>query len=445
LDVKEKKLDNAKMELQVEVPEDRVEQEYQSVFKSIQQKAKIDGFRKGKVPLNIIETRFKDVADSEAAESILKKTYFDVLNENGYTPIGQPEFDFNSIDRNKPFNYTVTFEVPPSVELIDYKGLTAEQVNAKVADQDVEREIEELRDKHATISKKEDGAEVEKDDQVTIQMKRIDDVEKDEIDSVEYRPYTMIVGKSKEDHSIDKEIPGMKVGEEKEVKVKYPKDYSVDVLKGQKVTYLVKIDEINKRDLPGLDDEFAKDVGDYESLEDLKNKIRENLDNYVNEKSRSDVKAKLLRQIVENSTFDIPETMISKEMESIFQRVQQRVGYFAQDINEFASVLNMDVNELSEKMREEATSSIKTTLTLAEIAKQEDLKVSEEQYNRVIQQIAEKNQKPVEEIEEIINEQGSRENIENELVLDTALDFIYDNAQVKQKKPVSLEEFMKQE
>ncbi len=433
------------MELQVEVPEDRVEQEYQSVFKSIQQKAKIDGFRKGKVPLNIIETRFKDVADSEAAESILKKTYFDVLNENGYTPIGQPEFDFNSIDRNKPFNYTVTFEVPPSVELIDYKGLTAEQVNAKVADQDVEREIEELRDKHATISKKEDGAEVEKDDQVTIQMKRIDDVEKDEIDSVEYRPYTMIVGKSKEDHSIDKEIPGMKVGEEKEVKVKYPKDYSVDVLKGQKVTYLVKIDEINKRDLPGLDDEFAKDVGDYESLEDLKNKIRENLDNYVNEKSRSDVKAKLLRQIVENSTFDIPETMISKEMESIFQRVQQRVGYFAQDINEFASVLNMDVNELSEKMREEATSSIKTTLTLAEIAKQEDLKVSEEQYNRVIQQIAEKNQKPVEEIEEIINEQGSRENIENELVLDTALDFIYDNAQVKQKKPVSLEEFMKQE
>lgn len=445
MDVKEKKLDNAKMELQVEVPEDRVEQEYQSVFKSIQQKAKIDGFRKGKVPLNIIETRFKDVADSEAAESILKKTYFDVLNENGYTPIGQPEFDFNSIDRNKPFNYTVTFEVPPSVELIDYKGLTAEQVNAKVADQDVEREIEELRDKHATISKKEDGAEVEKDDQVTIQMKRIDDVEKDEIDSVEYRPYTMIVGKSKEDHSIDKEIPGMKVGEEKEVKVKYPKDYSVDVLKGQKVTYLVKIDEINKRDLPGLDDEFAKDVGDYESLEDLKNKIRENLDNYVNEKSRSDVKAKLLRQIVENSTFDIPETMISKEMESIFQRVQQRVGYFAQDINEFASVLNMDVNELSEKMREEATSSIKTTLTLAEIAKQEDLKVSEEQYNRVIQQIAEKNQKPVEEIEEIINEQGSRENIENELVLDTALDFIYDNAQVKQKKPVSLEEFMKQE
>lgn len=445
MDVKEKKLENAKMELQVEVPGDRVEQEYQSVFKSIQQKAKIDGFRKGKVPINIIETRFKDVADGEAAENILKKTYFDVLNEKGYTPIGQPQFDFDTIDRNKPFSYTVTFEVPPTVELDDYKGLSAEQVNAKVTDQDVEREIEELRDKHATVSKKEDGAEVEKSDQVTVQMKRIDNVEKDQVDAVEYRPYTMIVGKSKEDHSIDKDLPGMKVGEEKEVKVKYPKDYYVDDLKGQKVTYLVKVDEINSRDLPQLDDEFAKDVGDYESLEDLKNKIRENLENYVNEKARADVKAKLLRQIVENSTFDVPETMISKEMESIFQRVQQRVGYFAQDINEFASVLNMDVNELSEKMREEATSSIKTTLTLAEIARKEDLKVSEEQYNRVIQQIAERNQKPVEEIEEIISEQGSRENIESELVLDTALDFIYDNAQVKQKKPVSLEEFMKQE
>ena len=137
--------------------------------------------------------------------------------------------------------------------------------------------------------------------------------------------------------------------------------------------------------------------------------------------------------------------MVSKEMESIFQRVQQRVGYFAQDINEFASVLNMDVNELSEKMREEAVNSIKTTLVLAEIAKKEELQASEEDYKKVIQQIAEKNERSVEEIEELVKEKGSRENIENELVLDSALDFIYDNAQVKQKKPVSVEEFMKQE
>ncbi|HMB20530.1 MAG TPA: hypothetical protein VKQ10_05635, partial [Spirochaetota bacterium] len=166
---------------------------------------------------------------------------------------------------------------------------------------------------------------------------------------------------------------------------------------------------------------------------------------YVEEKSKADVKSKLLKEIVENSTFDLPETMVSKEMESIFQRVQQRVGYFAQDINEFASVLNMDVNELSEKMREEAVNSIKTTLVLAEIAKKEELQASEEDYKKVIQQIAEKNERSVEEIEELVKEKGSRENIENELVLDSALDFIYDNAQVKQKKPVSVEEFMKQE
>lgn len=445
MDVKDKKLENAKMELQVEVPQDKVEEEYKKVFKSIQQKAKIDGFRQGKVPINIIEQRFHDIADNEAAENLLKAAYFDVLNEKGYTPIGPPEFDFDSIDRNKPFTCTITFEVPPTVELHDYKGLSAEQQNAKVTDQDIQREVEELRDKHATISKKEDDGVVEKGDQVAVQMKRIDNVDKEEVDSVEYRPFTLVVGKSKEDYAIDKDLPGMKVGDEKEIKVKYPKDYSVDELKGQKVTYLVKIDEINKRDLPELDDEFAKDLGEYETLDEMKSKIRENLEKYVEEKSKADVKSKLLREIVENSTFDIPETMISKEMESIFQRVQQRVGYFAQDINEFASVLNMDVNELSEKIREEAVNSIKTTLVLAEIAKKEELQASEEEYKKVIQQIAEKNERPVEEIEELVKEKGSRENIENELVLDSALDYIYDNAQVKQKKPVSVEEFMKQE
>jgi len=445
LDVKDKKLDNAKMELQVEVPQEKVEEEYKKVFKSIQQKAKIDGFRQGKVPINIIEQRFHDIADNEAAENLLKVAYFDALNEKGYTPIGPPEFDFNSIDRNKPFNCTITFEVPPSVELLDYKGLSAEQQNAKVTDKDIDREIEDLRDKHATISKKEDDGVVEKGDQVAVQMKRIDNVDKEEVDSVEYRPFTLVVGKSREDYTIDKDLPGMKVGDEKEIKVKYPKDYSVEELKGEKVTYLVKVDEINKRDLPELDDEFAKDIGEYETLDEMKTKIRENLERYVEEKSKADVKSKLLKEIVENSTFDIPETMISKEMESIFQRVQERVGYFAQDINEFASVLNMDVNELSEKMREEAAKSIKTTLVLAEIAKKEELQASEEEYKKVIQQIAEKNERSVEEIEELIKEKGSRENIENELVLDSALDFIYDNAQVKQKKAVSVEEFMKQE
>ena len=444
--ISEKKLENARMEIRVEVPENRVETEYKSVFEKIRGRARIDGFWKGKAPLELIERRFGDMADQEVAENLLKSVYLDAVTEKNYRPIAPPRFDFERIKRGEGFVFTAAFETMPQIELGDYKGLKTTERLCKITDDDVMREIETLRERNANVSRKEgDDARVEKGDMVKIGIKRIDNVAPDKIEDLEFKEYNMIVGKSRTEYGFDDDVIGMKTGELKETKIKYPKNYEIEDLAGQTARYIIRVDEINRMDLPALDDDFAKDLGEYSSLAEMKNGIRANLEKFVTEKAKSEAKGRLLREAVEKSTFDLPLSMIEKEMEALFRRVQERIGYFNDDINEFAATLGLNVEEFSARLRSEAESNIKSTLLLSRIAEKEELKVLEEKYREVVESIAKRNNRSVEELERIISDNNSRESIESDLVMESALEFIYENAKIDRAKPQTLDEFIKGE
>jgi trigger factor len=444
--ISEKKLENAQMEIRIEVPENRVETEYKSVYEKIRGNAKIDGYRKGKVPLELIERKFSAMADQEVAENLLRSVYMDAVTEKGYRPIAPPQFDFDSVKRGGTFAFTAVFETMPVIEVGDYRGVKASERACKITDDDVKREIETLRERNANVSKKEgDDARVAKGDMVKIKIKRIDNVEPEKIEGVEFKEYNLIVGKSKTDYGFDDDVLGMKSGEEKVAKIKYPKDYEVKDLAGQNARYVVRVEEINRMDLPALDDDFAKDLGEYGSLEEMKNGIRANLEKFVTEKAKSETKGKLLKEVVEKSTFDLPLSMIEKEMEALFRRVQERTGYFAPDINEFSATLGLNAEEFSGRLRAEAESNIKSTLVLSKVAEKEELKVPEDKYREVVESIAKRNNRNVEELEKIIDENNSRESIESDLVMESALEFIYENAKIEKGKPQKLDEFIKAE
>ncbi len=444
--ISEKKLENAQMEIRIEVPENRVETEYKSVYEKIRGSAKIDGYRKGKVPLELIERKFSAMADQEVAENLLRSVYMDAVTEKGYRPIAPPRFDFDSVKRGGRFAFTAVFETMPVIEVGDYRGVKASERACKITDDDVKREIETLRERNANVSKKEgDDARVAKGDMVKIKIKRIDNVAPDKIDGVEFKEYNLIVGKSKTEYGFDDDVLGMKSGEEKEAKIKYPKDYEVKDLAGQSARYVVRVEEINRMDLPALDDDFAKDLGEYGSLEEMKSGIRANLEKFVTEKAKSETKGKLLKEVVEKSTFDLPLSMIEKEMEALFRRVQERTGYFAPDINEFSATLGLNAEEFSGRLRAEAESNIKSTLVLSKVAEKEELKVPEDKYREVVESIAKRNNRNVEELEKIIDENNSRESIESDLVMESALEFIYENAKIEKGKPQKLDEFIKAE
>ncbi|MBN2040789.1 MAG: trigger factor [Spirochaetes bacterium] len=441
--VSEKKLENARIELEIEVPESQVEEEYRKVFNRIQRSAKVDGFRKGKVPLDIIKKKFKGNADSEVVENVLKASYIDALNEKDLNPVSQPDFDFDTIEASKSFKYKVAFDVSPTVELGQYRNLAAKEIAYKITDDDVDKEIESLRERYATVAKKEKGEKAEKGNYVRAETRRIDNVDDNEKDNIKPQSISVVIGKNKTDYSFDDDIIGMAVDDVKEVIKKYPKDYEVKDLANQKAKYQIRIIEISNLTLPPLDDEFAKDLGDYSSIEDVRKKFRENFENFAKEKSLKKTKEELIDEIVKNSTFDLPESMILREMENITYKFQQSMGIPEDKINELFDKGMLNREEFTGKIREDAIRNIKSTLVLLEIAKAENIKPSEEKYKELVNTYAEKNNKTAEEIEKVFEESGTKQNIETDLVINGASDFVYDNATLKKQKPVSLEELAK--
>lgn len=442
MNIQERKLENSTIELTINIGAEKVDKEFDKVYKKIQESAKIDGFRKGKAPIDIIKTRFVSNAEQQVVENIVKDNYYEALQEKKIIPIAHPSFDFDKITTGAEFSFKAVVEVAPTVELKDYFGISAEEKQCNVNDKDVDFEIDNMREKQAEISKKEDGSAVENGDQVNIEVKRIDNLKKEEIDNEQYHHLSVVAGKNTEDHNFDKYVTDMKVDEEKEVKFKYPKTYHVKDLAGQKVVYKLKIKEINNRKLPNLDDDFAKDLGEFDSLEDLKAKTKDNLEKYVLERSKGEAKSQILQQIIENSTFDIPKTLIEQEKQSIFQRLQQRMGFPVDDMEKFANAMGMKLEDFSNKLADEALQSIKSTLVLSEISKAEKLEVSDEKYNEAVKNIADKHQKSVEEINDQIEKSGAKRNIQSEILFDQAMDLIYDKANIKKLSAVSVKEFM---
>lgn len=442
LNISEKKLENSMMEIKVVVPVEQVENEYVIAFNKLKNIVKLDGFRKGKAPQQLVETHFKKEADQEVAENLLKGVFLEAIKEKNLTPIAYPKYEFDRISRTEPFSFKAVFEVPPTTELGKYRGIAVEEQPCILTGEDLVSEMDAIRERLAKVTKKEDEAAlVLNGDLARIKVKRIDDVDPSGRDGVEFKEYSIVVGKSTDESALDKYITGMKVGEEKEIDVKYPKNYYMEDLAGQRVTYHVVIAEVSGIELPELTDEFAKKMG-YETVDEFRIKTREYLEKYATDRSMGDAKAAILKEIVQDSTFDLPESMIINQMSDLFQRTRQNVGYESDNLEEFARIMGMDTKAFLDRLRDEATQTLKTTLALSEIAKKEELKVDENRYKETVQNLASRNNKTVEEIEEILARNDSKKEIESELLLDNAMEFIYKNAKVKKLKPLSFKEFM---
>ena len=439
----EKRHENAVVELEIEIPKEKVEIEYKMVFNKLQKKAKIDGFRQGKAPLQLVETRYKDIAGEEVAGNLARSTFYDAVKEKELIPIVEPQISFDTIAIDEPFKYKAIFEVVPTVELTQYTKVEAEEETCNITDNDIKREIDTVREKYADINVIEDiDAAVKTGNLARVKVKRIDNINEGEEDKVDFKEYPIIVGKSVDEYTIDKQLVGMKKNEEKKITINYPKDYYIQEFAGNKITYLVNLVEISSVALPDFDDELAKKAG-YESTDDMTAKSREYLEKYVKDKITGNVRADLMNKIVEKSTFDIPESMVLNEMYSLFEKTMQRVGYKTDNIDQFAKALGIDPDEYRTELRKNAVKSIKNTMVLSEIAKKEDLQADEEKYNEIIENISKQMGKTVQEVEAIIEENQSRSSIENDIVLEKAMDFIYNNANIKKLPKMELDAFIK--
>lgn len=442
--LKDRKLENATVELEIEVESGAIKGRYDAAYAEIQREAAIDGFRKGKVPMDIIRKRYQARADELVRDNTIREAYVDALKEKNYTPITHPRIDFDSFSPDQNLKFKAMFEIYPIVSLKDYKGISVDERQAKITDDDIALEMEGIRERFAVVTPKDPALSVEKGDIARIEIKRADDLSPEDLEKREWGAVAVIAGKRAEEWEFDTHVTGIKAGEVKNVYFTYPKDYSVTDLAGKKVSYMIRLVEASTRVLPALDDAFAKEAG-YDSLDAMKEKIRTGLTEYLKSRAKAEARYAALDKIVEKGSFEIPPTLLEREKESVFAKFRQKLGLnaFNGTMQDFANALGKEGDGFLKKLTDEAMKSIKTTLALTEIAQAENLAVTPEEFSAELDRMAASGNTTRAEVDKAVRERDLVGTIRSEMLFEKALEFIYTHAKVKQLSPVSVKDFLK--
>jgi len=413
--------------LTFEVAPEDFEKALDQAFKKVVKTIEIPGFRKGKVPRKIFEQRFGvESLYQDAVDIVLPDAYMNGVTEADIEPIDQPEIDIEQIERGKPLIFTANVEVKPEVTLGDYKGLEVEEQDVEVTDEDVDHELEHLREHQAELVVKEEG-EVEEGDTVVIDFEGFTDGEPFEGGKAEN--HSLEIGSGQFIPGFEEQLVGEKSGEEMEVELTFPEDYHEESLAGKEATFKVTIHEIKQKELPELDDEFAKDVDDeVETLDELKNKKKDELESQKKQEAENHKRETLIEKASDNTEVDIPEAMVNTELDQMVNEFEQRLQMQGMTMEMYTQFSGQDKEALKDQMKEDAGKRVKTNLTLEAISEKEELEPTEEDINEELEQMSSMYNVEVDQLKQMLG--GNTDMVKQDLKLKKAIEFLVDNSKV---------------
>lgn len=422
--------------LSVEVDSERVNKSLDEAFKKVVKSVNVPGFRKGKVPRSIFEQRFGEEAlYQDALDILLPQAYGEAVEEAGIDPVDQPEIDIDDMAKGKPLTFRATVIVKPEVELGEYKGLEVEEQDSEVSEEEVEQEITRLQNEHAELTVVEDG-EVQEGDTVVMDFDGYVDGEAFEGGQAEN--YSLEIGSGQFIPGFEEKLVGAKAGEETSVDVEFPEEYHSEDLAGKPATFKVTVHDIKRKELPELDDEFAKDVDEsYETFDDMKKAIGERLQNEKQQQAEMAVKDKLVEKASENATIDIPDAMINTEVDRMLQEFGQRLQSQGMSLDMYYQFAQTDEEGMKEQFKEDAEKRVRMNMTLEAISKAENIEASEEDIEKELEKMAETYQRPVDEIKQLLEMQGGTDVLKGDLQIRKAIDFLEEHSK---KVPAAKEE-----
>src|SRR6056297_103640 len=378
---------------------EKVDEALKQAYKKVVKDVDISGFRKGKVPRKVLEARFgKEVLHKDALDILIPKGYSKALKETEIEPIDQPDITDFYIKEGDPANFTAEVEVKPEVELGKYNDLGIEKEDKEVA---------------------------EEEDFVIIDFEGKKDGEKFPGGSAE--EYSLEIGSNTFIPGFEEQLIGAKVGEELELNITFPEDYNAEDLAGQEVIFDVEIKEIKEKQLPELDDEFAKEVSDFDTFEEYKSSITENLQNSKKDRVEREYENKLIENVSDNVQVNIPDKMVENELDKMYQNFAQSISQQGMDIEDYLNYMGMDEQEWREKNWEAAYNRTKSNLVLEAIAEKENIEVSEEEIEEQIKEIAENNEQDPEQIKTFLQMQGQLNELRNGLKMEKTIDYLKEN------------------
>jgi trigger factor len=396
------KLENSAVKLSITIPAEEVQSAYDGLVKKYAKSAQIKGFRKGKVPREILERKFGEGFRAEALQELVESGLEEVFQEIEERPLpyAQPRLaDDEELELvlDKPLSFTVTYDTFPAVLPGSLDGLTVKEPKVKVTKKDEDREIEDLRQQNALVIDKENG-EVASGDIVTITFEEVD--EQDEpIAGTRREDFTFTIGSGQNLYHLDEELMGMKKDETRLIEKEYPADFEHEELQGQKKRIRVSATRIKERDVPALDDDFAQDVSDeFETLEDLRKDVRSRLEKNVENRVRVMKIDELLQQVLERSTVPIPESMVLMELQSSWQGLSEQYRMSPEQLEQIIAMQGKTREQLFEEWRPDATERIRRNLLVQKLLEAENVEVTDEDVEARIRTEAEERKADPEQV-----------------------------------------------
>ncbi|OBA07192.1 trigger factor [Bacillus subtilis] len=409
--------------LTVEVDAETFKTALDDAFKKVVKQVSIPGFRKGKIPRGLFEQRFGvEALYQDALDILLPVEYPKAVEEAGIEPVDRPEIDVEKIEKGESLIFTAKVTVKPEVKLGDYKGLGIEKDDTAVTDEDVQNELKALQERQAELVVKEEGA-VEEGNTVVLDFEGFVDGEAFEGGKAEN--YSLEVGSGSFIPGFEDQLVGLEAGAEKDVDVTFPEEYHAEDLAGKPAVFKVKIHEIKAKELPELDDEFAKDIDEeVETLAELTEKTKKRLEEAKENEADAKLREELVLKASENAEIDVPQAMVDTELDRMLKEFEQRLQMQGMNLELYTQFSGQDEAALKEQMKEDAQKRVKSNLTLEAIAKAENLEVSDEEVDAELTKMAEAYNMPVENIKQAI---GSTDAMKEDLKVRKAIDFLVEN------------------
>lgn len=422
---KVEKIETNLVKLEITVDAANFDAAIKKAYNKNKNKYSIPGFRKGKVPMGMVKKFYGvEVFYEDAVNFAIDESYKEALETEKINPVDYPKIDVKEIGEGKDLVYTAEVATYPEVELGEYKGLDIKKPVYEVDDAEIEKQIEDMRSKNARVEVKAEGSTVEKGDIAVIDFKGyIDDIA---FEGGEGKDYSLEIGSGTFIDNFEDQLIGLKKGESKDVNVNFPENYGKDELNGKPARFEVTVKEIKAKELPELDDEFAKDVAAVDSLDQLKENLKNTLVKNNEEKAEREFEENIITAIIENAKMDVPEVMITKEIDAMLRDLEGRLKYQGLSLDQYMQYTGNTVEKMREFMKENAERKVKADLVLEAIAKAEDIKATDEQVkDRALELAKMYGQKEPEKMADILMK-AQRPVIEKDLVVENTLKFIKD-------------------
>lgn len=419
------KLEGNMAKLTIEATAEEFEEAVEKAFKKNKNKLSIPGFRKGKVPRKMVEQMYgKEIFYEDAANILIPSAYAKAVDECTEEIVSQPAIDVVQVEAGKPFIFTAEVALKPEVTLGKYKGIEVEKADTTVTDEEVDEAVENERDRNARTVSVEDRA-VKDGDMTVIDYEGF-------VDGVAFEGgkgenYPLTIGSQTFIPGFEDQLIGAEIDKEVEVNVTFPEDYQAEELAGKPAVFKCTVREIKEKQLPDLDDEFASEVSEFDTLAEYKEDVKKNLVEKKEEEAKNIKEEKVIEAIIADAQMDIPEAMIETQQRQMAEDFAQRIRMQGITIDQYFQFTGLTREALLEQMKPQAEQRIKSRLVLEAVAKAENMTASEEEYNEEIERMAEAYNMKVDELTDMIGE-FEQKAIKEDLAIKKAVDFVLENA-----------------